>query len=40
MLKTDPKYGVYPWWPEDGNDWLHPDDVATARTVYAKYVGN
>jgi hypothetical protein len=30
-LKTDPKYGFYPWWPEDGDDWVHPEDVATAR---------
>jgi len=32
-LKVDPKYGYFPWWPEDGNDWLHPDDVAQARAV-------
>ncbi|HVT28073.1 MAG TPA: hypothetical protein VHE81_08660 [Lacipirellulaceae bacterium] len=32
-LKTDPKYGYYPWWPQDGNDWLHPDDVAIARAM-------
>jgi hypothetical protein len=30
-LKTDPKYGYFPWWPEDGDDWVHPEDVATAR---------
>lgn len=30
-LKTDPKYGFYPWWPEDGDDWVHPEDVAAAR---------
>jgi hypothetical protein len=30
-LKTDPKYGFYPWWPEDGDGWLHPEDVALAR---------
>jgi hypothetical protein len=30
-LKTDPKYGFYPWWPEDGDDWLHPEDVKLAR---------
>lgn len=30
-LKTDPKYGFYPWWPEDGDDWVHPEDVALAR---------
>lgn len=32
-LKTDPKYGYYPWWPEDGNDWVHPEDVELARSV-------
>jgi hypothetical protein len=31
-LKTDPKYGYYPWWPEEP-DWIHPDDEATARTL-------
>jgi len=30
-MKTDPRYGYYPWWPEDGSDWVHPDDVAVAR---------
>lgn len=35
-LKDEPKYGHYPWWPpheggEDGNAWVHPDDVALAR---------
>jgi hypothetical protein len=32
-LKTDPKYGYFPWWPEDGDAWLHPDDVAQARAM-------
>jgi hypothetical protein len=32
-LKTEPKYGYFPHWPQDGNDWLHPDDVATARAM-------
>lgn len=32
-LKTDPKYGYFPWWPEDGDDWVHPDDVALARSM-------
>jgi hypothetical protein len=30
-LKSDPKYGYFPWWPEDGDAWVHPDDVAAAR---------
>ncbi len=33
MLKTDPKYGVFPWWPENGNHWLHPQDVLIARNL-------
>ena len=32
-LKTDPKYGVFPWWPEDGDGWIHPEDVADARRL-------
>jgi hypothetical protein len=32
-LKTDPKYGYYPWWPEDGDDWIHPEDVEVARSL-------
>lgn len=32
-LKTDPKYGCFPWWPEDGDDWVHPADVAQARAM-------
>ncbi|HEX4413810.1 MAG TPA: hypothetical protein VH107_09295 [Lacipirellulaceae bacterium] len=32
-LKIDPKYGCFPWWPENGNDWVHPEDVATARSI-------
>ena len=32
-LKTDPKHGYYPWWPEDGDDWVHPEDVAAARRM-------
>jgi hypothetical protein len=32
-LKTDPKYGYFPRWPQDGDDWIHPDDVATARSM-------
>jgi len=32
-LKTEPKYGYFPWWPEDGDAWVHPDDVAAARAM-------
>jgi hypothetical protein len=31
-LKTEPKYGFYPWWPEDGDDWVHPNDIKLARS--------
>ena len=32
-LKTDPKYGYFPWWPEDGDEWVHPEDVSVARAL-------
>jgi hypothetical protein len=32
-MKPGPKYGYYPWWPEDGNDWVHPEDVELARQL-------
>ncbi len=32
-LNVEPRYGYYPWWPEDGNAWLHPDDVEMARRM-------
>jgi len=32
-LKTDPKYGYFPWWPEDGDAWVHPEDVEQARSM-------
>lgn len=31
-LKIPPKYGVFRWWPNDQN-WVHPDDLATAREL-------
>lgn len=30
-LKREPRYGYYPQWPQDGDDWLHPEDVELAR---------
>ncbi len=30
-MNVEPRFGYYPWWPEDGNDWLHPEDVELAR---------
>jgi hypothetical protein len=32
-LKMDPKYGYFPWWPQDGDDWVHPEDVPAARAM-------
>jgi hypothetical protein len=32
-LAIDPKFGYFPWWPEDGDAWVHPDDVHVARTL-------
>ena len=32
-LKTDPKYGYFPHWPQDGDDWVHPEDVAVTRSL-------
>lgn len=32
-LKTDPKHGHFPWWPEDGDAWVHPQDVELARSM-------
>lgn len=31
--REEPRYGYYPWWPEDGNEWLHPEDVELARSL-------
>jgi hypothetical protein len=28
-----PVYGVYPWWPEDGFGWIHPEDIDTVRAL-------
>ena len=33
IAKPEPRYGYYPWWPEDGDDWLHPEDVELARRM-------
>jgi hypothetical protein len=33
MMKVDPKYGYYPWWPEDGDEWVHPEDVELVRQM-------
>ena len=32
-MKPEPRYGHFPWWPEDGDDWVHPEDVPLAREL-------
>lgn len=32
-INLEPRYGYYPWWPEDGDDWVHPEDVDLARRM-------
>lgn len=31
MIKEPPRYGYFPRWPEDGDDWIDPEDVAIVR---------
>ncbi|MDH3717669.1 MAG: hypothetical protein OES79_06055 [Planctomycetota bacterium] len=26
-MQQSPAYGVYPWWPENGHQWIHPEDI-------------
>ncbi|MCA9258377.1 MAG: hypothetical protein KDA61_04210, partial [Planctomycetales bacterium] len=30
-MKNRPCLGYFAHWPQDGDDWIHPDDVLTAR---------
>lgn len=32
-IRTDPRYGCFPRWPEDGDAWVHPEDVTLARQL-------
>ncbi|QDU90830.1 hypothetical protein Pla175_42430 [Pirellulimonas nuda] len=32
-LKIVPRYGYFPRWPQDGDAWLHPEDVEAARSL-------
>jgi len=32
-MRSEPAYRVYPWWPENGDSWVHPDDVRLARRL-------
>ncbi|QDS98043.1 DUF6960 family protein [Adhaeretor mobilis] len=31
--REEPRYGYFAHWPEDGDAWLHPEDVELARTL-------
>jgi len=31
MNSKEPRYGYYPWWPQDGDEWLDPADIEIAR---------
>lgn len=30
-IARESRYGHFPWWPEDGDDWIHPDDFEIAK---------
>jgi len=32
-MRAEPPYRVYPWWPENGDAWVHPDDVRLTRRL-------
>ncbi|MGI9517568.1 MAG: DUF6960 family protein [Pirellulaceae bacterium] len=32
-LKRPPVYGVFRWWPEDGEEWIHPFDIGIVRQL-------
>jgi hypothetical protein len=32
-LNTEPRYGYYPWWPVDGDNWVHPEDIERTRAL-------
>ncbi len=32
-LKRPPAYGVFRWWPEDGDSWIFPADVALVKSL-------
>ncbi len=33
MNDTTTRWGLFPWFEEQGRDLIHPDDVATVRTL-------
>lgn len=32
-IKIDPKFGCFLRWPEDGDEWVHPEDRAAVREL-------
>ena len=32
-LRRPPQYGAYLWWPEEGSDWIHPEDIESATEL-------
>lgn len=32
-LKRPLKYGIYRWWPEEGEAWVHPHDIGIVRKM-------
>ena len=32
-MRNEPLYRIYPWWPHDGDAWVHPEDVGLARRL-------
>ncbi|MGB6044965.1 MAG: hypothetical protein WBF93_17555, partial [Pirellulales bacterium] len=32
-MRELPAYGVYPWWPENGCEWIHPEDIMVVRKL-------
>ena len=36
-MQQNPRYGYFPRWPQEGDDWLHPEDTHMARKVLPSY---
>ncbi len=32
-LKRPPVYGVFRWWPQEGESWIHPFDIGIVRQL-------
>ncbi len=33
QLRIPDRFGIYPWWPQNGVGWIHPDDVTLAQQM-------